>query len=422
MKLYEKILAFNLRKKLAQASSAGYSLSLATERNGMVLTFSGYNDKMSLFVDAATKFMPKAVDETTESTFEVLKKDLKDTFYENLNTTVGFSNGVVEKLLIHESSPKHDLYHELDGISYENVKDFVAKFLKNLKVQILMQGNVKKADARAITQLILSNLKCEHLVDMFEVKSRCYQLPQGETVMRVRSLQVDDDNSIIRDYYQIGRDTLRSRCLARLVVAILNPKAYDYLRSKEQLGYGVGVQFEEKGRVIGINVLVLSQESKHTYEEVGKKMKTFMSEVALKTMNELTDEEFESFKDARVKLLSSEDLDLDTELKRNMYEITVQEYVFERNDLAVKLTKEFTKQELQEYFRSMIHPDKIRKLSTQVIGNRKKGEKETNGQDRFVGVEFITEKLNDDEKIITNFEDFHKNTYLYPIGVFQLED
>jgi hypothetical protein len=85
---------------------------------------------------------------------------------------------------------------------------------------------------------------------------------------------------------------------------------------------GVAVQFEEKSRVIGINVLVLSQESKHAYEEVGRKMKIFMNDVSLKTIEELTDEEFESFKDARVKLLSAEDLDLNTEVKRNMYEIT----------------------------------------------------------------------------------------------------
>lgn len=420
MKVYEKILTFNLKRKLAQATSASYSMSTSTDKNGFALTFSGYNDKMSLFVDSATKFLPNALTETNESTFNILKKDLKDSFYEMLNSTAVFSNGIMEKLLIKDNFSRYELYHEIDNVTYEGLKEFAAKFFKNLKVQVLIQGNMRKSEGSAITQLVLNNLKCEHLVDMFEVKSRCYQVPQGESISRIKSLMVDDDNSLIRDYYQIGHDTLRARCLARLIVAILNPKSYDYLRSKEQLGYGVGVQFEEKGRIIGINVLVLSQESKHTYEEVGNKMRIFMNDVSLKTIEGLTDEEFESFKDARVKLLSAEDLDLNTEVSRNIYEINNQEYVFEKNELAVKLTKAFSKQELQEFFKSFTQAGNIRKLTVQVVGNRKKVEG-ADANDRFVGVEFITEKLNVDEKIITDFEAFHDTSYLYPVAGFQLE-
>jgi nardilysin len=416
MKLYEKVLIFNLKKKLAQASSAGYSVTSANDRNGISLTFQGYNEKMSLLVDTTTKFMPKAVNETEASTLNVLKNEMKDSFYEQLRTSQGLNGDVMAKILLDGHYPKFELYDEIENISYEKLRNFTMEFFRALKVQVLVQGNMLKSETLNITNLVLTNLDCEKLNEEFEIKSRCYEMPLGETVLRVKSLLLNDDNSILRDFYQIGRDKLRDRCLARLVVAILNPKAYDYLRSKEQLGYGVGVQFEEKGRVIGVNVVVLSQESKHTYEEVGRKMKVFMNEVAKKTIEELTDDEFQNFKEARIKLLSAEDLDLDTEIKRNWYEINDQEYKFDRNELAVKLTKSFTKSEFQEFFKTFFLSENVRKLRLQIIGNKTT----SNLIPGDVSLNYLTEKLDEDEKLVTDIKAFQRSLNLYSIGYFEM--
>lgn len=416
MKLYEKVLIFNLKKKLAQASSAGYSVTSANDKNGISLTFQGYNEKMSLLLDTTTKFMPKAVNETEASTLNVLKNEMKDSFYEQLRTSQGLNGDVMAKVLLDGHYPKFELYGEIDNISYEKLQSFTMEFFRALKVQVLVQGNMLKSETLNITNLVLANLDCEKLNEEIEIKSRCFEMPVGQTVLRVKSLLLNDDNSILRDFYQIGRDKLRDRCLARLVVAILNPKAYDYLRSKEQLGYGVGVQFEEKGRVIGVNVIVLSQESKHTYEEVGRKMKVFINEVAKKTIEELTDDEFQGFKDARIKLLSAEDLDLDTEIKRNWYEINDQEYKFDRNELAVKLTKSFTKAEFQEFFKTFFLSENVRKLSLQIIGDKTA----SNLIPGDVNLNYLTEKLDEEEKLVTDIKAFQRNLNLYSIGYFEM--
>lgn len=421
MKMCEKVLIFNLKKLLAQASSAGYSVTSSNSKNGIGITFQGYNDKMSLLIDTTTKFIPKAISETEVSTFEVLKEDLKETFYESLMAARELNGELFGKVLLDGQLPKFELYQEIDKITHEKLKNFSTQFIANLKVQVLAQGNLRRSEALSITNLILTNLNCGKLNKELQVKSRCFEMPQGETVLRARSLLLNDDNSYIRDFYQIGRDTLRCRCLARLIVAILNPKAYDYLRSREQLGYGVGVTFEEMGRVIGISIIVLSQESKHNYEEVGRKMKVFMDEIATKTIQDLTDDEFESFKDARIKLLSAEDLDLEVDFKRNGYEITDQEYIFDRNELAVKLTRNFTKSELQDFFKNFTAPEKIHKLSLQVIGNPKTAENLVKDNSREINLTLITEKLTEDEKVVTDIEAFQKGLNLYAVGHFVLD-
>lgn len=256
----------------------------------------------------------------------------------------------------------------------------------------------------------------------YELKTRGYQLPLGTNVLRMKSLLLDDDNSSIRNLYQVGPATIRKTCLLSLIESILHPKAFDYLRSKKQLGYSVGVDLENKGDVYGLCVFVSSQEHKHKFTEVQQQIETFMDEIATKAIDELTDEEFETFKEARIKMLSAEDLELDYEVGRNWREIKRLDYMFDRIELSIKVTKSLTKTDLQDFFKTFTQPENMRKLIIQVIGNQTQPESpQVNIKDRELKVDFITNKLADDESVITSVEEFKKELFLYPVVKPQIE-
>lgn len=169
------------------------------------------------------------------------------------------------------------------------------------------------------------------------------------------------------------------------------------------------------GRVIGLFIQVSSQEHKHHYSEVLQQMEKFINETASKIVEELSDEDFEDLKDARIKMLTTEDLEVESEAHRNWKEIKTLRYMFDRQAIAAKITKSLTKSDVQEIFRSTIHIEKMRKLSVQVIGNNPNGEKSIeDGKDREYDVKFISEKLSDDENIVLNLDEFQSKLMLYP--------
>lgn len=232
----------------------------------------------------------------------------------------------------------------------------------------------------------------------------------------MKSLMPNDDNSFIRNYYQVGPKSIRLTSLLRLLESILDPKAFDFLRSKEQLGYSVGVSVENNGEILGFSTYVASQEHKHSYNKVYEKLEFFMNVIAKNAIEELTDEEFDSFKEARIKMLSSEDLEIESEVAKNWNEIVRLEYFFERVEKSIEITKTFTKSDLQEFFKSFTQPENMRKLNVQVIGNQDDGGNSTiAAKDREFKVQFLTEKLSDDETVITNIEEFQSTMLLYPL-------
>lgn len=249
------------------------------------------------------------------------------------------------------------------------------------------------------------------------MKTRGYQLPLGTNVLRLKPLLMNDDNSYIKNFYQVGTESIRLVCLLRLLESILDPKAFEFLRTQHQLGYDVGIEQESHGGVLGLSVYVSSQEDKHSHLEVYQKMETFMNETAKKIIEELTDEDFESHQESRIKLLSATNLDLITEASKNWKEIKDFDYLFNRFELAAKVTKNLTKSDLQEFFSCFTHRDKVRKLSVQVVGNK---ETDEDSNEDKLEVQLMTEKLTDDENLVTDVDEFRRKLFLYHVAKSQL--
>lgn len=225
------------------------------------------------------------------------------------------------------------------------------------------------------------------------------------------------ENSTLNYFYQIGPYSTRCDSLLQLLVSVLSPKAFDFLRTKEQLGYDVGVYAQEFANVWGLSVFVTSQESKNNFQRVLEKLETFVEEIAPKVLEELSDEDFSTFVDARVKLLTTEHLDVDDENSRNWAEISKQKYFFDRSQVIAAETAVLTKTELQEFFKSFTAPENMRRLSVQVIGNKKNEETSKEVADEAkLKIEFLEEKLHENESLIASLEDFQSKLFLYPVA------
>lgn len=103
------------------------------------------------------------------------------------------------------------------------------------------------------------------------------------------------------------------------------------------------------------------------------------------------------------------------EARLHWEEISSQEYVFDRSELAAKVSQEITKAELQEFYNSFTQPENMRKLCVQVIGNERIDEEV---EDREPKLEILTESLASDENVIINIEELQSKMFLHPVVKF----
>lgn len=411
----------HLKKITSQSDTAGLSLSTSVKHRGLGLLLNGYNDKMETFFEMVMSEMKALNGNMDQSIFDLEKSHLKKNYRNSLLGNRHLSTELFNEILRVDYYTDFELYEEIDNISIESLQKFTQMFFRKLKVQVLVQGNMTKAQALNIAGILQTHVACEPLDEEFELLHRNYALPVGSNVLRLTSLSLNNDNSYTSFFYQTIDVNLRSISLCHLVVSILDSRAFNFLRNQEQLGYSVGINYYKNVGILGFFVHVSSQEGKHRYAEVHSKMETFVNEVARKTIEDLTEQEFEPFKESRIKSLLADVSSAQTEATTNWNEITQQDYVFDRHELSAKVTESLTKQDVRDFFNSMTQ-ENPRKIILAVIGNTQQSEVEGGkASDQEPKVQIIADKLTEEENVITNVEEFKDRLSLRPVLKFSIQ-
>lgn len=409
----------HLKKITSQSESAGLFLTTNVGRQSFSLFFNGFNDKMETFVEMVLSEMKAFIENMDQSVFNLVKNDLKKGYRNSLQNNKHLCNELLTEIVKHDYYTDIELYEEIDNVSFESLQKFVQKFFQNLKIQVLVQGNMTKSHALKLVNILQTHIACEPLDDEYELLVRNYALPTGTNVLRTKSLRPNNDNTYTEFFHQVLDVTLRSRSLCQLVASILDPKAFHYLRNQEQLGYSVGIRYFHSEGIIGLATHVISQERKHRYSKVQSKMESFISEVAKNVIEELTEEEFETFKESRIKSLLADFSSAQAEATANWKEITQQDYIFDRYELSAKVTGSLTKQDLLDFFNSTTQ-ENFRKLSIAVIGSAQQSEVEGKKNEELKA-QLITDKLTENENVIADIEEFRNRLELQPVLKFAIE-
>lgn len=239
------------------------------------------------------------------------------------------------------------------------------------------------------------------------------ELPSGLSTLRLQSLRPNDDNTQIENFYQVGPETLEVISLSTILCKFLDGKAFEYLRTKNQLGYVVSLNFTNIQKVVGISLIVVSQEKKHKFIDVYLKMDEFINEIAVSALDNMTEIDLENVTNAIIKDLMAPDLTLASEVAQNYDEISKYTYDFDKKQKIAELTKNVTKLKLQEFYRQIFNKQEMRQLSVQIIGNVD-DETEYESTEKIADYKIFTEKLSIDEHLVQDPVEFRNSLKLYP--------
>lgn len=119
-----------------------------------------------MLVDIVVKHMKNFSNILEKSAFETYKTQLKKNCYNLLIESHKLNKelriGIVEK----NFCTSYEIYHELDKVKFEDLKEFSVNWLKQLKIQMLVQGNMKKEECLSITENMLKNLETSAIKDV----------------------------------------------------------------------------------------------------------------------------------------------------------------------------------------------------------------------------------------------------------------
>lgn len=235
---------------------------------------------------------------------------------------------------------------------------------------MLIQGNFTRLQASEVAQIVANNFRVTESINFKKsLPVFAKQLPVGVEYFKVRSMLIKDKNSIVKNYYQIGEESLESECLIEILTKVIREPLFNTLRTQEQLGYSVSCSSKKEDNFLGFIITVESQERKNPSWLVDGRIERFLKEFS-KTFESMEEEEFEIIKQSIIAQKRSADIDLECEVIRNWIEIRDGKYKFNRNELEIMQMELITKSDVITFFIDhLITPERVRKLSIQVIAN-----------------------------------------------------
>ncbi|XP_065265223.1 nardilysin-like [Emys orbicularis] len=362
---FVNILSHNLAEPAYEADVAQLEYKLVSGEHGLVIRVKGFNHKLpllfQLIIDQLSDFS------FTPAVFEMITEQLKKTYFNILIKPEILAKDVRSLILEHGKWSMIDRYRRLmKGLYTESLSSFVKGFKSHLYVEGLVQGNFTSRESKDFLNYVVLKLQFLPLPHPCPVQFRVVDLPNTHLLCKVKTLNRGDANSEVTVYYQSGARSLREYTLMELLVMHMEEPCFNFLRTKQTLGYHVYPTCRNTSGILGFSVTVTTQATKNNSEFVDKKIEEFLLYFEGK-MRLLTEKAFRTQVSALIHIKECEDSYLGEEVDRNWNEIMTQQYLFDRLAHEVEALRSLTKSDLVDWFQA--HRGKERKaLSIHVVG------------------------------------------------------
>uniref|UniRef100_A0A8C9C551 Nardilysin convertase n=1 Tax=Phocoena sinus TaxID=42100 RepID=A0A8C9C551_PHOSS len=352
--IFVNILTHNLAEPAYEADVAQLEYKLVAGEHGLIIRVKGFNHKLPLLFQLIIDYLAEF--SSTPAVFTMITEQLKKTYFNILIKPETLAKDVRLLILEYARWSMIDKYRALmDGLSLESLLSFVRELKSQLFVEGLVQGNVTSTESMDFLKYVVDKLNFMPLEQEMPVQFQVVELPSGHHLCKVRALNKGDANSEVTVYYQVSGPFMH-----------MEEPCFDFLRTKQTLGYHVYPTCRNTSGILGFSVTVGTQATKYNSEVVDKKIEEFLSSFEEKIEN-LTEDAFNTQVTALIKLKECEDTHLGEEVDRNWNEVVTQQYLFDRLAHEIEALKSFSKSDLVNWFKAHRGPGS-KMLSVHVVG------------------------------------------------------
>ena len=375
----------------------------------------GYTDSLERYITEYFKIISKLINiEKIENVINKLHKIIDEGINSANNFYIGnvskqtktMSEFIIKKLKVMNKKEVYENFRkDLDQNKIpQEFLYFIKNFMKKVKYEWLVEGNILYNDAVKIIKKIeielnslfgginpeinnqhkeplsINEIRKQKLVNFPSDKIYRYNFsskdPKNESSTMLVYFQIDDFcfNKKYIFNQQLYEKYIKYFVLNYMMLYIYNETFYDVLRTEQQIGYDVSFSTATYNDVFGLQFYVCS--SKYNPDEILERINKFIVDYDINKEQNLTDEKFENYKKALLVDFIEKPLTLDQEASRDLSFIFDRTYKFNQRDDLIKYTNEqLTKKEIIEYFNEYIFK-KAKRLEVALYSSVKKEEKE----------------------------------------------
>ncbi|CAG8509238.1 15851_t:CDS:10, partial [Racocetra persica] len=264
-RLYTELVKDNLTEYSYNADLAGLRYDIDTQREGILLTIKGYNDKLHVLLkDIVDAMNPKFIiyPGRFEKVKERLQRAYKNTFLDPPHHHATYYLSCLTQDQMWTNKEKLDA---LEDITEQDIKAFYPELFSHLHIESLVHGNMFKEEALRLLQIVEDVLQPKPLLPAELIGCRSIMLPEGKKYLYQHEvLDPNNVNSAIEYYVQVGNVVnKRLRAKSSLLAQIMHEPCFDQLRTKEQLE----MPEEEYQRQIQSLITKKLEKPKNLYQE-----------------------------------------------------------------------------------------------------------------------------------------------------------
>lgn len=347
--IYEKLLKNYLREMQYMAETASITSKMSFNTFYVDIDLKGFNDSLGKFLPRYLEMILGWIPEPSGEFEDIRIKKLRE--YNNFFLENPYQQAYQYHLLAlregAEVDPKAVVF-AAEQIKFDHILQYNRRWKEKLFAELYVAGNFTQAKAEDFAGVVSKLLATHQPLDKSHVKTiRAVQLPQKETWSVEKSLRnPDEKNSSLIAHFQYEEFGVTTKLLQDICMMFMKEPTFDYLRTKEQLGYIVMCLPDDHRGILGLSILVQSNvKSSHELSEYIDRLMVILKD----KLEKLTTEEFEGLKKSAYTSKLQKDKDLDTESTRFWTEITKHTYLFDRKERELEELPKLKLEEFKEY-------------------------------------------------------------------------
>ena len=355
-KLYESAVRESLNELVYPIQEAGLSYSLSTNKKGVVLTLGGYSERIGDLIKLVTDNLTNInIDEQKFINIkEAMVRGLKNKKLSQAYQRGGYYNWL---MMLDNQYTDEEKLKALNPLTLGDVKSYAKKLYEKIYVTGVIHGNWSDEKAKESVSLLLKSLNGQSLPIIERYEQDVEVLKTGELIQFSR--EVEDNNNSLSYTIQVGEKDLALMAKASIIASIVENNFYTQMRTNQQLGYIVwSFQQRTENRIF---FRFLIQSSTHGPFEMSKRVRAWLKTTD-KMFSNLSDEEFEKHRQAKITALEKEGDSIGA-VVGDLYTLaTDEEADFEFKKKFIRATKNLTKSDVSTKARELFLDPKTPRL------------------------------------------------------------
>nr|OQO25547.1 hypothetical protein B0A51_06866 [Rachicladosporium sp. CCFEE 5018] len=350
---FKELVDDSLAEYTYDADLAGLSYGLGAPTVGLDVHIGGYNDKAAVLLEKVLISMRDL--EVKDDRFAIIKERMTRNL-RNFEWSEPFRQaGAYSRWLSQARGwTMFELLEELPSITAADVRAWYPQILRQMHIEMLVQGNLYKEDALQLTNLVEKTLNPRRLPPSQWQPKRAVVLPKGADYRWSRTLANPENINHCIDYIlHVGLTSDREqRAKLLLLSQILDEPVFDTLRTKQQLGYVVGSHAVTYNTVQGFRVII---QSERDCEYLESRIEAFLTEFE-STLANMAQDEFEKHRVGLINKRLEKLKNLEQEADRLWFHISGETFDFDLVSRDVEHIEPLTHADILAFFREYFLP------------------------------------------------------------------